>query len=103
MTIGNNETIHISLGSTANYLTSHCLNLQGLAATNSDSGSGDNSGESLCDPSVTHDVRPLDGDDGYSSLKSQFGSVVVIFEEICLRSTDANHRRSRFVPTMGWW
>jgi hypothetical protein len=67
MTIGNNETIHISLGSTANYLTSHCLNLQGLAATTSDSGSGDNSGESLCDPSVTHDVRPLDGDDGYSS------------------------------------
>jgi len=50
----------ISLGWTANYLTSHFLNLQGLAATTSDSGSGDNSGESLCNP-------PLDGDDGYSS------------------------------------
>ena len=70
MTNGNNETIHISLGSTANYLTSHFINLQGLAATTSDSGSGDNEtwrGESLCDPSVTHDVRPLDGDDGYST------------------------------------
>jgi hypothetical protein len=70
MTNGNNETIHISLGSTANYLTSHFLNLQGLAATTSDSGSGDNEtwrGESLCDPSVSHDVRHLDGDDGYST------------------------------------
>lgn len=71
MTNGNNETIHISLGSTANYLTSHFLNLQGLAATTSDIGSGDNNEawrkESLCDPSVTHDVRPLDNDDGYST------------------------------------
>jgi hypothetical protein len=37
------ETIHISLGSKANAVTAHLLNLQGLAAT-----------DSTCDPNITH-------------------------------------------------
>jgi len=62
----NNETVHISLGSTANHITSHLLNLQGLAATrvafSSTGGCGgdDSYDESLCDPSVTHDISPVE-------------------------------------------
>ena len=58
------EIVHISLGSSANYITSHLLNLQGLAATASTSpapssdyysdGGDGRKWESLCDPSVTH-------------------------------------------------
>ena len=68
---GNNETVHISLGTTANYLTSHFLNLQGLAATTSSGGGArwgggdddnDDDGGALCDPNIIHDVRPLDAD-----------------------------------------
>ncbi|KAL9183090.1 hypothetical protein ACHAXT_004877 [Thalassiosira profunda] len=51
------ETVHVSLGTAANHVTSHLLNLQGLAATPSDDGGGE---PSLCDPSVTHAVAPLD-------------------------------------------
>ncbi|KAL3771506.1 hypothetical protein ACHAWU_003681 [Discostella pseudostelligera] len=59
---GGGEIVHISLGSTANYITSHLLNLQGLAATPSPSSSDGNyygqdehdRESSLCDPSVTH-------------------------------------------------
>ena len=40
------ETIHISLGSTANLVSAHLLNLQGLAATSDD-----------CPAHVTHDVQ----------------------------------------------
>ena len=50
-----NDTVHISLGDTANHVTSHLLNLQGRAATasprSSDAGRG-----GLCDPTVTHDA-----------------------------------------------
>jgi hypothetical protein len=58
----NNETVHVSFGNTANHITSHLLNLQGLAATTT--GGGDESvfSESLCDPSVTHDITSADSD-----------------------------------------
>ena len=73
-TPNNNETVHISLGTTANYITSHLLNLQGLAATSS-SGTTNNNNEgchskSLCDPSVTHDISPVDDTNVYSSSRS---------------------------------
>ena len=65
----NNETVHISFGNTANYITSHLLNLQGLAATTSSNNDGDdkfgannNYESSLCDPSVTHDVTSSSSD-----------------------------------------
>ena len=73
------ETIQISLGGSANAVTSHLLNLQGLAATTSTASDGDNgsttdhnihdheyyhsstpaysSNESYCDPVVTHNVE----------------------------------------------
>ncbi len=63
---GGGEIVHISLGSTANFITSHLLNLQGLAATTSSSPSPRDDchyhglhlhpdrESSLCDPSVTH-------------------------------------------------
>jgi hypothetical protein len=63
---GGGEIVHISLGSTANYITSHLLNLQGLAATTTSSSSSSRDYDnyygqdqhdrdsSLCDPSVTH-------------------------------------------------
>ena len=63
MANNNNETVHISLGTTANHITSHLLNLQGLAATTKSSSSED---FALCDPSVTHDISPIDSDH-YSS------------------------------------
>lgn len=52
-----NETVHISLGPTANHISSHLVNLQGLAATRS---GHDDERESLCDPDVMHDVSPVD-------------------------------------------
>eukprot|EP00571_Detonula_confervacea_P010339 CAMPEP_0172299482 /NCGR_PEP_ID=MMETSP1058-20130122/1772_1 /TAXON_ID=83371 /ORGANISM="Detonula confervacea, Strain CCMP 353" /LENGTH=1012 /DNA_ID=CAMNT_0013008939 /DNA_START=79 /DNA_END=3117 /DNA_ORIENTATION=+ len=75
----NNETVHISLGNTANYVTSHLLNLQGLAATPSSGGgnSGNEAGAALCDPSVTHDISTLDSDyysGGASSSSSSSSS-----------------------------
>ena len=78
----NNETVHISLGTTANFLTSHFLNLQGLAATTSSGGvrgvvdynNAADWEELLCDPSVTHDVQPLDANDGYSTHRSSSSS-----------------------------
>jgi len=70
-----NNTVHISLGTSANHVTSHLLNLQGLAAT-SYSPSGGSGGDandndvssSLCDASVTHDISPVDSD--YNSSRS---------------------------------
>lgn len=58
-----NEIVHVSLGDAANRVTSHLTNLQGLAATSPCDGSGGDgaSAASLCDPSVTHGVAPLDG------------------------------------------
>jgi hypothetical protein len=41
------ETIHVSLGPSANAITAHLLNLQGLAATDA---------ESTCNPNITHAV-----------------------------------------------
>lgn len=43
--MASDEVVHISLGETANHVTSHLLNLQGLAATASNA-----SETSLCDP-----------------------------------------------------
>lgn len=57
----NNETVHVSFGNTANHITSHLLNLQGLAAT-SGAGGDDSFKESLCDPSVTHDITSAESD-----------------------------------------
>ncbi|KAL7490255.1 hypothetical protein ACHAW6_015982 [Cyclotella cf. meneghiniana] len=62
-----NETVHISLGPTANHISSHLVNLQGLAATRS---GHDDERESLCDPDVTHDVSPVD-DSIYASSRQQ--------------------------------
>lgn len=73
-----NNTVHISLGTTANYVTSHLLNLQGLAATTSQSGGSggdtndDDVSSSLCDASVTHDISPVDSD--YNSTRSSSSS-----------------------------
>ena len=39
----NNETVHVSFGNTANHITSHLLNLQGLAATTNNSGGNESS------------------------------------------------------------
>ncbi|KAL7466250.1 hypothetical protein ACHAXS_006543 [Conticribra weissflogii] len=60
----NNETVHVSFGNDANYITSHLLNLQGLAATSScrSSDGGTSQDHSLCDPSVTHDVCAANSD-----------------------------------------
>jgi len=60
----NNETVHVSFGNTANHITSHLLNLQGLAATRRSSGTGgdESFNESLCDPSVTHDITSANSD-----------------------------------------
>jgi len=69
-----NNTVHISLGTSANHVTSHLLNLQGLAATTSQSGGSggdtndDDVSSSLCDASVTHDISPVDSD--YNSSRS---------------------------------
>ena len=71
-TTNNNETVHISLGTTANYVTSHLLNLQGLAATSSSGRTNNNEDcheKSLCDPSVTHDISPIDDTNVYSSSR----------------------------------
>ncbi|KAL3794040.1 hypothetical protein HJC23_008928 [Cyclotella cryptica] len=66
-----NETIHISLGPTANHISSHLLNLQGLAATRSGGNNHDNDAqESLCDPTVTHDISPVN-DSIYGSSSSR--------------------------------
>jgi len=46
------ETIQISLGPSANAITAHLLNLQGLAATSSSS-----PGDVYCDPNTTHYVQ----------------------------------------------
>ncbi|KAL7540696.1 hypothetical protein ACHAWF_006761 [Thalassiosira exigua] len=78
---GAGETVHVSLGDAANHVTSHLLNLQGLAATASPSDSdndgrggwGDDAPRSLCDPSVTHDVAPLASDDAYASYAMDSG------------------------------
>lgn len=52
------ETIHISLGSTANAISAHVLNLQGLAATSpSPTTTATASTSTLCDPHVTHAVQ----------------------------------------------
>ena len=80
MASNNNETVHISLGTTANYISSHLLNLQGLAATASSSSSSseeDAAHQSLCDPSVTHDIASIDSDyystyGGSSSYASRY-------------------------------
>lgn len=50
------ETIQLSLGPTANAVTAHLLNLEGLSVTASASGSS----TPVCDPSVTHRVDPKD-------------------------------------------
>eukprot|EP00956_Cyclotella_meneghiniana_P028859 scaffold68361_cov23-Cyclotella_meneghiniana.AAC.1 len=54
------ETVHISLGPTANAVSSHLINLYGAAATSSSSNNNNNeessSSYSLCDPIVTHEV-----------------------------------------------
>ncbi|KAL7495039.1 hypothetical protein ACHAWT_003592 [Skeletonema menzelii] len=68
----NNETVHISFGNTANCITSHLLNLQGLAATSGGGNDRDNefsNSESLCDPSVTHDITSSSSD-YYASASS---------------------------------
>lgn len=70
MASSSNETVHISLGNTANHITSHLLNLQGLAATDAGVGSHSNRSDgddqahhqSLCDPSVTHDIASIESD-----------------------------------------
>lgn len=49
------ETIHISLGGTANAVTSHLLNLEGLASTYTN-----NNDNPVCDPVVTHTIDPTD-------------------------------------------
>jgi len=48
------ETIQISLGPSANAITAHLLNLQGLAAT---SASGSKNNNVYCDPTTTHHVQ----------------------------------------------
>eukprot|EP00956_Cyclotella_meneghiniana_P004411 scaffold5380_cov91-Cyclotella_meneghiniana.AAC.6 len=56
------ETVHISLGPTANAVSSHLVNLYGAAATSSSSNNNNynneesSSSSSLCDPIVTHEV-----------------------------------------------
>lgn len=50
------STIHISVGPSANHISSHLLNLYGLAATIGGVDGEDNGDESLCDPIVTHDI-----------------------------------------------
>ena len=77
-----NTTVHISLGTSANHVTSHLLNLQGLAATSSSTSSGGSGGDtnddvsaSLCDASVTHDISQVDSD--YSSSRSGNGYMYV--------------------------
>ena len=49
MANNNNETVHISLGTTANHITSHLLNLQGLAATTKSSSSSNDEDFALCE------------------------------------------------------
>jgi hypothetical protein len=49
------DTIQISLGPSANAITAHLLNLQGLAATSNDGESS--SSRSVCDPQTTHRVE----------------------------------------------
>jgi len=69
----NNETVHVSFGNTANHITSHLLNLQGLAATTTNNSGGNessHSNESLCDPSVTHDITSANSDYYASSASS---------------------------------
>eukprot|EP00984_Skeletonema_dohrnii_P008707 scaffold3248_cov77-Skeletonema_dohrnii-CCMP3373.AAC.1 len=68
----NNETVHVSFGNTANHITSHLLNLQGLAATTTNSGGNESSNnESLCDPSVTHDITSANSDYYASSASNK--------------------------------
>mmetsp|Transcript_28884 Transcript_28884/g.65766 ORF Transcript_28884/g.65766 Transcript_28884/m.65766 type:complete len:846 (-) Transcript_28884:40-2577(-) len=62
--MASDEVVHISLGETANHVTSHLLNLQGLAATASNA-----SETSLCDPLVTHEVSQLDASPATSSSR----------------------------------
>ena len=78
MTSSTGEIITISFGPTANAVTSHLCNLQGLACT----ASNPETNPPLCDPNVTHDMHDelyvprvlfVDGNNCYPSFSSPSG------------------------------
>ena len=91
----NNSTVHISFGNAANHITSHLLNLQGLAATRGSSASGGNGGgeksynESLCDPDVTHDISPIESDVYASATASARGRYIYVPRALIIDGRDS--------------
>src|SRR5210317_2485652 len=90
-----NSTVHISFGNAANHITSHLLNLQGLAATRGASASGGNGGgeksynESLCDPDVTHDISPIESDVYASATASASGRYMYVPRALIIDGRDS--------------
>jgi len=57
MTRSQGETIQVSLGSSANAVTAHLLNLQGLGCTPGGGGDDNESNVAFCEPSTTHSLE----------------------------------------------
>src|SRR6056300_1542907 len=92
-TMTSNSTVHISFGNAANHITSHLLNLQGLAATRGASASGGNGeksyNESLCDPEVTHDISPIESDVYASATASASGRYMYVPRALIIDGRDS--------------
>lgn len=87
------ETIHISLGSSANAVTAHLLNLQGLAAT----GPG-----APCDPNVTHSIGRASSSNHSSANEVWVPRVLFVDEPANFRyitSSDQQASANTTVPT----